>query len=812
MRYKFRISYVLFSIFFLSTIAIVANFVLKLNYSDYILYPLVVLISICLSYYLNSLLNRKKTKQLKWLENRMKLMDNITYRVNIAGEEAFDEMPIAIILFDERYNIEWANKYAKSVFMSPLINKEVKFINPELLTKLQTNEVQFDLLLYGKVFDCSVRYDHRIIYLSDKTREIELSNKLKDRMLAVGIINIDNINQALASFDAQERAVHISNIIGILSDWAESNNVYIRGYSEERYLLLTDYEHLQTLQRERFKVIDEIKQYSYRENLRISLSIGIACKDIEKVKIVELAEQQLALALNRGGDQCVVLVGEEIFYYGARSNAVETRSTVSIRVKAEEIRDLIKAASQVFIMSHTQMDADAFGSAIGLAKIAKSLGRESKIVFDSNSIDPTVSQIYKSIQKKHTNILEYFISPREALFKITDDTLLIIVDCQYKSILLDQKVYERAEKIAVIDHHRRSPEAISNYVFLYVQPSASSSVELVTELMEYIDEEIEMSSTVATWMLLGIIVDTNNFVYRTNHQTYNVLAKLNIYGADSSLVKLYLREDLEVYAKRIEILNGLEVFDGKYGIVLCDDDIYERQFLAKIADSIISINNIEAGFAIGFIEKGIVGISARSIGQTNVQIIMELLGGGGHFNNAATQISGVSLDKVRDSLVEKIKSIDKGEGLTMKVILIKDVKGKGKVDDIIEVPAGHANFLIRSNQAIEATVDNIKQLENRQLKAQHEQEKLLQAMRDLKVLIEEKSVTVKVKVGKEGKLFGSVSTKQIVDEFKNQHNIDLDKRKIIYDKDIDALGTYIIPIQLHKDVLANITLYVVEKE
>lgn len=812
MRYKFRISYLLLSIILITPIAIVANFVLNLGFSNHIMYALVFSLSVSISFQINVLQNRKKLKHLMWLENRMKLWNNITYRVNIAGEEAFDEMPVAIILYDENYNIEWANKYAKSVFMSPLLNKEIKFINSDMLSKLEEGQTVFDLFLYGKVFGCDVRYENRIIYLMDKTKEIELANKLKNKTLAVGIINIDNINQALGSFDAQERAVHISNIIGILSDWAELNNVYIRGYSEERYLLLTNYERLQSLQRDRFKVIDEIKQYSYRENLRISLSIGIACKDIDKVKIVELAEQQLELALNRGGDQCVVIVDEEIFYYGARSNAIETRSTVSIRVKAEEIRDLIKDSSQVFVMSHAHMDADAFGSAIGLVKIVKSLGRESKIVFDSNSIDPTVNLIYKTIQKKHTNILEYFISPREALAKLTDETLLIIVDCQYKSILLDEKVYQKARKVAIIDHHRRSPEAINDYVFLYAQPSSSSSVELVTELMEYMDEEIEISSTVATWMLLGIIVDTNNFVYRTNHQTYNVLAKLNLYGADSSLVKLYLREDLEVYAKRIEILNNIEIYDGKYGIAISDDEVYERQFLAKIADSIISINNIEAGFAIGYIDKDLVGISARSIGQTNVQIIMETLGGGGHFNNAAVQLAGINLQTARDYLIEKIKSIDKGEGLTMKIILTKDVKGKGKVDDIIDVPAGHANFLIRSNQAIEATVDNIKQLENKQLKVQHEQEKLLQEMRDLKVVVEQKSVTVKVKVGKEGKLFGSVSTKQIVDEFKNQHNIELDKRKIIYDKDIDALGTYIIPIQLHKDVLAKITLYVVEKE
>ena len=457
------------------------------------------------------------------------------------------------------------------------------------------------------------------------------------------------------------------------------------------------------------------------------------------------------------------------------------------------------------------MDADAFASSLEMAKIVDALGRTSKIVFDSNHIDTTVDLIYQQIQKQHTNILDYFISPKEAIQKMTDETLLILVDCQNEKILLDQRVYLKAKKVALIDHHRRSPHSISNYDFLYSQPSASSTVELVTELIEFIDENVEITSTIATWMLLGIMVDTNNLLYRTNHQTFQVLARLYQYGADSSLAKSYLREDFASYAKRTEILNNLETFLGRYGIAVADEKIYDRQSLAKIADSIVSFQNIDAGFAIGYIEKDVVGISARSITGVNVQVIMESLGGGGHFNNAAAQLVGVSLTDARNLLIEKIKTIDKGEDLIMKVILIKDVKGKGKVDDIIDVPAGHANYLIRSNQAIEATVDNLKKLEEKQLRLAKEQEKLLQEMRNLKVQVEQKPITIQVKVGKEGKLFGSVSTKQIVDEFKVQHNIELDKRKIIYDKDIDALGTYVIPIQLHKDVLAKITIHIVEK-
>ena len=249
------------------------------------------------------------------------------------------------------------------------------------------------------------------------------------------------------------------------------------------------------------------------------------------VDLVELAEEQLELALSRGGDQCVVLIGKEIYYYGAKSNAVETRSKVSVRFKAEEISDLIKESSQVFIMGHLDMDADAFASILGMAKIVDALGRTSKIVFDSNHIDTTVDLIYQQIQKQHTNILDYFISPKEAIQKMTDETLLILVDCQNEKILLDQRVYLKAKKVALIDHHRRSPHSISNYDFLYSQPSASSTVELVTELIEFIDENVEITSTIATWMLLGIMVDTNNLLYRTNHQTFQVLARLYQYGA-----------------------------------------------------------------------------------------------------------------------------------------------------------------------------------------------------------------------------------------------------------------------------------------
>lgn len=812
MKFKTHRTVLSMIIFLITVVSLLIHFFVQPFVYEMALYIALILLGTSGQYIFSRIRYYRMHKRLEWLEEKIALWETMSYRVNKAGEEAFNEFPVAVLLFSEDFQIDWSNKFAKAVFISPLLDKEIYFIHQELFSHLQKKDAEFDLYVYGKIYKCTVNYTYRIIYLVDKTKEVELTNEMNQKMLSIGVLSIDNLNQALGSLDAQERALTISNIIGILSTWAEENGLYLRGYSEDRYLLLFSKEQLFQLMKNEFEVIDEIKNYAYGENLRISVSIGIACEDISKMKLVDLADKQLSLALSRGGDQAVVMIDSEVFYYGARSNAIETRSNVYTRVKAEELSALVAGASNVIIMTHKFVDADAFGSSIGLYKFVEALEKDVHIVFDSDLVDPTVSLIYDVIEAKHRNTLDALIDVKTALNNMTKDTLLIITDTQYKNLLMNDRIYQQAEKIAIIDHHRRTMEAIQNYDFLYVQPSASSSVEMVTELFNYLDNEIEISSTEATWMLLGMIVDTNNFLFRTSPQTYEVLAKLHKYGAETSKVKVYLREDLESFQKKITILNNMEIFDDKYGIAICTDEHCDRQLLAKIADSLISIEKIEAGFAIGRIEKNVIGISARSLENINVQVVMEKLGGGGHFNNAAAQISKVTVEQAREMLMDKLANMDKGEKATMKIILIKDVKGKGKIDDIIEVPSGHANFLIRSNQAIEATIDNIKQLENKHLKKEQDEERLFNQMKELKLQIEARAITIGVKVGKEGKLFGSVSTKQLVEEFKRAHNIDLDKRKILSDTDIDALGTYKIPIQLHKEVTAHITLHVIEKE
>ena len=330
---------------------------------------------------------------------------------------------------------------------------------------------------------------------------------------------------------------------------------------------------------------------------------------------------------------------------------------------------------------------------------------------------------------------------------------------------------------------------------------------------KFTKKEIEVSEIESTWMLMGILVDTNNFIYRTTFRTFDVLSRLQSYGADTAKAQRLLRENYDEYSKKVSVINNLEILDGGFGITMCDDEIYERSFLAKIADTVITFDTIKVAFCIGRIGKNTVGISARSLDEANVQIIMEKLGGGGHYNNAATQMVDKTKEQAREALLEvlnELKGEAKGDKI-MKVILTKDVKGKGKINDVIDVPSGYANHLIRTKSAIEGTADNLKQLELSKVRDQQEAEKHLRDMQELKVKVENLTVKVPIKVGANGKAFGSVSTKEIVEAFKEQNKIELDKRKIRYNKTIDCLGTYKIPIELHKEVMATITLYVVEE-
>lgn len=792
-----------------SSIAVIILIVF--NQNRYVIFGLFIIIGLLLGIIISSTINLKRQKQIDWLEERIKLTNSIAYRVKIAGEKAFTEIPLGIIVFDNSYKIEWANNYAKEIFLSPLVDRKLSLVDTDLEVKARALK-NFTITIYGHEYEVDVLHDDNIMFLTNRTELFELEKKYFDRTQAAAIISLDNFEEALSTVDAQARAMTVSDIIGILSDWCQKFGLFIRGYSEKQYLVLMSREQLEHVMQEQFDVVDAVNEYCNNQGLKISISIGVACFDVQITDLMAKTSDMLDLALNRGGNQATVYIDGKIRYFGGKEIGSEIRLPIYVRMKTEDLCELIEKSPDVMIMAHSNSDTDAFGACVGLLKICMALGKEAKIVIDEDLCDATVKKILNEIRAEHIGMNDYFITSSKAISQITSETLLILVDVQYEGNLISPKLYRKAKKIAIIDHHRSSSKAISNYQYMYNKTTSSSSVELIVEMFDYIDGEINITSIEASLMLLGILVDTNNLIYRTSAQTFAVMSKLQLYGAEMSKAQNYLREDADSYNKRIAILSSLNIIDEKYGICLCDvENIYTRPFIAKVADNIIALNTVKAGFCIGRISEDTIGVSARSF-DFNVQLIMEQLGGGGHFNNAATQIKGATIEEIERKLIEILRKDESVGEETMKIILVKDVKGKGKAGNIIDIPSGHANYLIKNKLAIVASTDNLNEYKKKSEQDKIDAQNLLDEMRKLKEFLESHPVSIGVKVGKEGKLFGSVSNKQIVDEIKTQYNVSLDKRKILFEKDIDALGTYTIPIQLHKEVIANITLYVVEKK
>lgn len=805
-----RLQILIIFILVISLGVITYNFVKKPISNQIYLYIAFVCSGISIAYELTMIVFAQFEKKAMFYEHKMKLWNNISYKVKNAGETSFTKLPIGIIIFGDDNKVEWSNQYANDIFfINTLVNKSLENIDNDFATNVQSRQQFFEMKIYDRYFKIEHILKSHTLYLTDITNETDIKNKYKCRTLALGVLNLDNLDGAFSGLDAQERSLHMSNIMGILTDWVKDFNICLKGYTEERYLLIMNYQIVNDLIKDGFTIINKIQEYGEKEKIRITASIGIASKDINPVQLLDEANSQLELALNRGGNQAIVKLDDDITYYGAKSASFESRSSVYIRIKTEELVDLMKESDNIYIMGHKYADADSFGACLAMFKLTQALKLNAKVIVDEEALDITTTNIYNSIHDGYLNSKTMFISSDGACREMDENSLLIIVDCQYQYLLMNEKVYKKASKVAIIDHHRRNPDAINDFKFLYIQPSASSTVELVVEMFDYIDGMIDISPNEATWMLMGIFVDTNNFIYRTSDRTFSVLAKLQIYGAEPAKAKRYLRENYDEYVKRTAVLSKLEVVYENYGITVCNDEIYERSFLAKIADNLVTVNNIKAAFCIGKIGKDEIGISARSLDEANVQVIMEKLGGGGHYNNAAAQIKKTTIEEVKKRLIEVITS-EQERDKKMKVILTKDVKGKGKANDIVDVTPGFANHLFRNKLAIEGTPDNIKQLEFNRDKEKQEQEKHLREMQELKSQIEEMVVRVPVKVGANGKIFGSVSTKEIVEAFKQQNNIELDKRKIQCDKAIDCLGTYKLPIDLHKEVQAIITLYVVE--
>ena len=784
---------------------------------DYVIYSLAVLLPLLVGIFAVLFLYRKKDKKITWLKNRLEQWSNLSVHVNKAGDEVFSELPLGIMIYDEQYEVKWVNRFSKKIFNSELLELPLAEINEQLKEKVIAEESVFTIEANEKFYEVIHKIDNRIVYLFDITKRVQMAKQYEDRTPVLGVVIMDNLEMETKGFDIQETVRIRGLYLGEISKWCEKHNAYLKSYDDDSLIIALDKASLLNMMKEKFDVLDKVRIISQENGIRVTLSIGIACGDIDYEELGVQAQNAINLAEKRGGDQAVVnILGEKIQYFGAKSNALEKNNLSAARANTLALKEEIEKSSNVYIMGHMMADCDAIGAMIGTLRMALSSKKVVKVIIDYEKIDVTSQKIYNEIKSHEPELFSHFITSDEVT-DVNNDSLMLLVDTQSPKISMNENILLRFKRFAVIDHHRSSGEGFADPVFSYVEPYASSTVELVSEMLNfYQKEKIEISAFEATVMLAGVVVDTNNFTFRCGTRTFEAAANLREYGADMIEIRRMLRNEFELQLSLAKYVQLSEIVLDNFAITVLDEKevITDRTMLAKIAEQLLNIEGMEAAFAIAHIKDGErdgVAISARSYKSVNVQLIMEEMGGGGHLNSAATQIYGIDCEQAKVELVTILKRDFEIGDEFMKVILLEDVKGRGTKNQVIDVAVGYGNYLISNKKGILATDENLAKLKEELHQAQVEAEEQKKMMQKIKEEIEEKCVNIYIKIGADGKLFGHVTTKQIVEEFEAQTGIRLDKRKVSLPVEINALGVYMAVVDLHKEVKANLEINVLEK-
>lgn len=580
----------------------------------------------------------------------------ISYRLKKVGEEALLQMPIGIMLINDDYYVEWTNPFLASCFSEDTLAGRSLYDIAESLIPLIKQEIEMDtVLLNERNFKVIHKREERLLYFFDVTEQVEIEKMYEDERTVIATIYLDNYDDLTQGMDDQRKSSLNSLVTSLLDKWAKENGVFLKRTSSERFITVFNEHTLHYLEKGKFSILDEIREITAKQNVPLTLSIGVGSSVSSLPELGTLAQSSLDLALSRGGDQVAIKQANgKVKFFGGKTNPMEKRTRVRARVISHALKDIVLESDKVIVMGHKNPDMDAIGSAIGILKVAQMNDREGYIVIDSQQLDNSVRRLMAEIE--HNPQLDAsFISPEEALEIITDETVLVIVDTHKPSMVIDERVLNRIDKVVLIDHHRRGEEFINNPLLVYMEPYASSTAELVTELLEYQPKGSKMDMLEATALLAGIIVDTKSFTLRTGSRTFDAASYLRARGADTVLVQKFLKEDIDTFIERAKLIKEVSFY--KQGIAIAtakDNTIHNQVLIAQAADTLLSMDGIMASFVLAKRSDDTVGISARSLGDINVQVIMEMLDGGGHLTNAATQ----QTCSIEEAEVKLLKAID----------------------------------------------------------------------------------------------------------------------------------------------------------
>ena len=499
------------------------------------------------------------------------------------------------------------------------------------------------------------------IYFYDETDILACIKENQDQKLVVGLLYIDNYEEALESIDEVRRSLLMALVERKINKYMMDMDAISKKLEKDKYIFVFQHKYLAQLQSSKFSILEEVRTVNIGNDISVTISMGLGADGATYTQNYEYARAAIDLALGRGGDQAVVKEKEKVSYYGGKSVQVEKNTRVKARVKAQALKELVEAKEKVVIMGHSIGDVDSFGSAIGVYRIAKTLGKRAHIVI--NDVTTSVRPIMERFINNPDYEEDMIIKGDKAKEMVNNDTLLVIVDVNRPSYTECEELIQLTNTVVILDHHRRTDEAIEHAVLSYIEPYASSACEMVAEILQYIGDGLKLKQVEADAMYSGIMIDTDNFLTKTGVRTFEAAAYLRRHGADVTRIRKGFRSEMIEYKIRAEAIQHTEIYLDSYAITICNGKEAASPTIlgAQVANELLDIQGVKASFVLTeFKEK--IYVSARSIDEVNVQIIMEKLGGGGHLSVAGAQLTDCTVEEAKEKVRAVLKTMqEEGE-------------------------------------------------------------------------------------------------------------------------------------------------------
>ena len=590
-------------------------------------------------------------------------ISDLSYKIKRSEQEALLKMPIGILMLNDLAEVVWVNPTMQKLFgQEEILGKKLTEADEELAKVINdnmSNKDSVEIKWQDKRFNMLVQSDINVVYFLDITHYAEIQKQYDDSRLVIGQIFIDNYDEVTQSMNDTNISNLSNYITNELSSWASQMGMFLKMIDEDHYFVLAYTKSLTQMEKEKFKLLDRIRERTSKQNFPVTLSIGLAYGGTNLAKLSRLSQSNLDLALGRGGDQVVVrgVDDSQARFYGGKTNPMEKRTRVRARMISQALQELMSQSDDIFVMGHARPDMDSIGACLGIRRIAKMNGKQCWLVLDTDNLHSDIQRLLDEIDN-YPDIKESIISPEEALQKATKKSLLLMLDLSKPSISMSPELYDQLKnRVIIIDHHRRGEEFPENPMLVYIEPYASSTCELITEMFEYQSRYSDdpINKLEATAMLTGIIIDTKSFSLRTGTRTFDAASYLRSVGADSQMSQHFMKENVQSFLQRNHLIDRVEFVGNGNAVVVGENDrAYDPVTAAQAADSLLTVSGVQASYVVTHRSEDIIGISARSNGETNVQIIMEKMGGGGHLSNAATQIEDRDILDVRKQLLDLI--------------------------------------------------------------------------------------------------------------------------------------------------------------